>query len=187
MKIKLAVLSIFLLFCFSLSVRSAEEWNSGIVYGPNHAFFISAPKDWVLDNESGIPDGLHAVFYPVGSSWKKSDIVMYANGFSKPENGDRSLKGFIEADVANFKEKNPEIRIESGKELITVDGKKATVLLFTGDKWGNHESVAYIEEEKCIITLVLSTKSDTLFKKSQTAFDDLVKSYRFFTDKVEIK
>ena len=30
-----------------------EKYRGGIVYGPKAAFNISAPEDWVLDNESG--------------------------------------------------------------------------------------------------------------------------------------
>jgi hypothetical protein len=49
-----------------------------IVYGPKAAFNIAAPEGWVLDNESGLEQGLPCVLYPNGESWADARTVMYA-------------------------------------------------------------------------------------------------------------
>ena len=52
---------------------------SGIIYGSNHAYMLSAPDGWVLDNESGKANNLRCVFYPDSSTWKKARSVKYSN------------------------------------------------------------------------------------------------------------
>jgi hypothetical protein len=55
------------------------EMNSGIIYGENHSYSLTAPDGWVLDNESGVNEGYFAVFYKKGESWAKGETVMYIN------------------------------------------------------------------------------------------------------------
>src|SRR2546425_4812389 len=62
----------------STAVPAQEHYPGGIVYGPKAAFNISAPKGWVLDNESGVSQGQPCVLYPKGSSWRDAKTVMYA-------------------------------------------------------------------------------------------------------------
>ncbi len=81
--------------------------NSGIVYGDNHAFALSAPPGWVLDNESGVSQGLHAVFYPAGSSWSDSQVVMYANVVQKTATRDSTLPQVLASDEARFRNDSP--------------------------------------------------------------------------------
>src|SRR5579871_3436427 len=82
---------------------SSDDMNAGIIYGTNHAYSLIAPKGWVLDNQSGISQGLYAVFYPKGSSWAKGSVVMYTNTGSKEEKGQETLQKMIDDDVANYR------------------------------------------------------------------------------------
>ena len=70
------------LICLALFVAVAvpaqNKYAGGIVYGPKAAFNISAPEGWVLDNESGVEQGLPCVLYPNGESWADARTVMYA-------------------------------------------------------------------------------------------------------------
>jgi len=79
-----------LVFCLLLSTSFGNiiEEGNGIVYGSDYAFGLTAPKGWMLDNESGVSQGMHAVFYPKGGSWKGSTIVAYASS-PPPEKKDR--------------------------------------------------------------------------------------------------
>src|SRR6185295_8947918 len=70
-----------MLFC---TVAAAQN-DSGIIYGKNYSFALMAPKGWVLDTTSGRQQGLQAVFYPNGSSWKNGAAVMYANVYQKTD------------------------------------------------------------------------------------------------------
>ena len=38
------------------------HFKGGIIFGKDHAYVLTAPKGWVLDNQSGVDQGIHAVF-----------------------------------------------------------------------------------------------------------------------------
>jgi len=181
----LVILIGLILMAPQIPYASKMESGSGIVYGEQHAFMILAPVGWILDNESAADQGIHAVFYPKGSSWSKAPAVMYANAVRKRE-GTANVQEFINYDLAKFKKRNPKIVMTVGRALKTEDGKTAQVRLFQGDRWGNQEAVAYIDEPAVMVILVLSARSQEAFQKSLPAFERLVASYRFFTDDVKL-
>jgi len=163
-----------------------EDLNSGLVYGEGHAFWLTAPDGWVLDNTSGVDQGLHAVFYPWGSSWSDSPVVMYANTALRDTAKSESLESFIAGDVDEARAQSPHLRAERKPDLLTADGKHAAVRAFTADKWGNSEKVAYIPEHHVFVLLTLTSKTPGAFARSTQAFESLVKSYKFFTENVEL-
>jgi len=176
------IVSLAAFFCFSsyLYAKGLEDTNKeGIIYGPHHEFEVTAPDGWVIDNQAGISDGLHAVFYPEGGSWKESKTVMYANGVEK--NG-RNIKQFIEDDVKSFKDKTGEIK--DGAPLSTEDGKKAYVKYFLKEENGNYEAIAYIDEKYVVVIIALSARNEQGFNRSYPAFKELVASYKFISDKI---
>ena len=142
-----------------------EDGGAGILYGDDHAFIVDAPEGWVLDNTSGVSQGLHAVFYPKGESWEKAVAVMYVNTAKREKS--ETVFMLIEGDTARFRQNNPDVRVEKERPITTSKGKEVEVRYFTSDQWGNKEAVAYIEEE--------------------TIFGELVKNYRFLTTEVTIE
>ena len=68
----------FFLFCLFISTlaNSQENCDCGVIYGENHSFKLIAPSGWVLDNKSGVSQGIHAVFYKKGESWANAETVM---------------------------------------------------------------------------------------------------------------
>src|SRR5712691_4973217 len=78
MKTKICILTLFALSALSPSMPAQENFRGGIVYGPKAAFKIDAPEGWVLDNKSGVKQGLPCVLYPKGESWAHARTVMYA-------------------------------------------------------------------------------------------------------------
>jgi hypothetical protein len=141
-----------LLCCLGARAQDAKPdsrgMNAGIVYGKDHAFAIKAPDGWVLDNQSGVRNGLHAVFYPEGGSWKESQAVMYVNGAGK--SADDTLEKFIERDVAGYLKHSPGLKVVDD-EALPVDGKeRVLVKRFSGDRAGSYEAVAYVEESKVV-------------------------------------
>ncbi|MBV9924096.1 MAG: hypothetical protein JOZ96_03580 [Acidobacteria bacterium] len=163
----------------------APEANAGIVYGKDHAFAIKAPDGWVLDNQSGVPNGLHAVFYPEGSSWKESKAVMYANGAGKAD--DDTLEKFVERDVDGFRKHSPGLKV-ADDEAPPLNGKeKVLVKRFSGDRAGSHEAVAYVEESKVVVIIVLHARTQKDFDDALPAFRKLVSTYRFISDRVTME
>lgn len=158
----------------------ADDKQTGLVYGKDYAFAVTAPAGWVLDTESGIQQGLHAVFYPTGSSWKDGKAVMYVNAAARPD----TLEKFVEGDVANFRKGSPRLKV-TDEETPALEGKQRVVAKrFVEDQLGNYEAVAYVEESKVVVILVLSARTQAEFDAALPAFRKLVSSYRFVSDKV---
>lgn len=162
----------------------AGENESALVYGKNISFSLQAPSGWVMDNQSGIGQGLPVVFYPEGSSWDQGQTVMYANPVDK-ETPHQTLADFIEADLARFKAESPGLKVRPGRTLTTGDGKTAQVREFQKDRAGNYETVAYIEESKAFVTLALTSRLKRDWMNSNRAFEELIGSYKFVTDQVQ--
>lgn len=188
MKAKVIGIALWLtFFTANLTWAAAPEFaGGGLVYGPEYSFILKPPAGWVLNNQSGAKQGIHAVFYPKGSSWSEAPAVMYATAAVKKQEGSTTVQGIIDKDIAKFKQKNPRIVITEGRPLQTADGKTAQVRLYRGDQWNNMEAVAYIDEPTVVAVLVLSARSQKSFEKSFPAFEQLVASYHFSTANVKM-
>jgi hypothetical protein len=162
------------------AILYAGEGDTGLVYGDTHAFFVSAPSGWILDNRSGLANGVHAAFYPQGSNWRDSAAVMYANGVGRSPG--ESVDSFIADDVRTFQNRSPQIQVKEGSPIKTKHGRVAQVRYFTGDQWGNHEAVAYITENQAFIIIALTARSQEAYERSLAAFAELVHSYTFISD-----
>lgn len=188
-KVKLPIFSLILLTVSVYGQTKTDDpknMDAGIIFGRSHAYMLKAPKDWVMDNQSGVSQGIQAVFYPKGSSWNKGAVVMYTNVMLKA-NEKQSLQELIDQDIRGFKQNSPNLKIEDGEILTLEKGKSAVVKKFSNDANGNYESVAYIDETKVAVIIVLTSRSKKDFETSLSAFRELVASYSFVTDKVTIK
>jgi hypothetical protein len=154
--------------------------HQSLVYGDNHTFFVAAPPGWVLDNHSGLVDGVDTVLYPRGSSWKDSAAVMYAHVTTRAP-GD-TLDSFIADDISAFRGPSSKLQIKDGSSIATEHGRFAVVRYFSGDSFGNREAVAYLAEKKVIVAIALTARTQGAFERSLPAFDQLVQSYHFISD-----
>lgn len=150
-------------------------------------FVLTAPKGWVLDNKSGVSQGLQAVFYPQGSSWKSGTIVMHANAYHKRNATEETLETVVAGDVTEFKKKSEKLRVVEAAPLPTRKDKKAVARYFDGDTFGNSEAIAYLDEGKVVVMLVLSARTKKEFEMAMPAFNELVSSHLFLGDKVKFK
>jgi hypothetical protein len=178
MRIALASLAAIVL-SVSTAVGLIQEGGLGILYGSDHAFSLTAPKGWMLDNESGVQQGVHAVFYPKGKTWKNSPVVAY--GRSRPRSkGISTVEDAVKDVVAMFhREGSPNYKATKVKTVTTETGKKGEIYHFSGDKWGNSEAVAYFVEKKTINYVVMNSREADYFKKALSSFESLAKSYVF--------
>lgn len=181
---------IFLFLLVAPAMASADDLNSGILYGENYSYALTAPMDWVLDNESGASKGLAAVFYPKGSTWDKSPVWMYTNTTSKEEAGQETLdlKKMIDADMVNYRDNRKTKQIIDAPPILTRDKKTmAVVKYFLGDMNGNYEACAYIDASKVVVFIVITSPNKKGFEDNLPAFKALVSSYFYMTDKVKIQ
>lgn len=168
------LLSVAILFYFLLipSMLFAQELEGGgIVYSSEIGAMVSAPKGWIFDSKSGSAQGLLAVMYPSGSTWANANEMMYVNIV---ESRDDTLDLFIAGDIEHFKETSPGITVEKAAPISMLDGAVAEVRLFSGDKWGNLECIAYASKGKSVVIYVLSSRSKEGMMKYLDAFRSLV-------------
>lgn len=104
-----------------------QEAGTGIIYGKDHAFSLTAPKGWMLDNESAAEQGLHAVFYPKGKDWQDSPVVAYARSRSLTEKM-KTVEDQVKETVAGFhRDGSPDYKATKVKTIKTESGKEAVI------------------------------------------------------------
>ena len=148
--------------------------GGGIVYGDELGVGVAAPAGWVFDSASGANQGLHAVMYPEGSTWSDATEVMYVNVARLDD--DQSLEGFIDQAIAGLRNQSPELSVEAIDPIKMPAGEVAQVRLYSGDRWGNSEAVAYAEKDGSVAIYVLSCRTQSGFEKSLPEFKEMVGS-----------
>jgi hypothetical protein len=183
--------TLLVLICLATAIQVCGQPNksagykSGLIYGKNNAYYINAPDGWVLDNKSGVSQGLYAVLYPKGSTWENSIGIMYSKAIAKNSNI-KSIEAYVRNDLEDFKKQAPNIEAVLKQELRLDSNKVAKIYEWSGDNFGNIESTAYIEEKNVIIIITYNSRDMTFYKSNYSKFIQTVKSYSFFTDKVTI-
>jgi hypothetical protein len=174
-----AVLLVLLLFLIhSPALGQKNDADSVILLGRPYSFILKAPSGWVLNEEAGKSQGLRAVLYKEGSSWKAAVAVMYVRVVQKDE-AQPTLDKVVSNDISDFLKQSPDSKVSDSKALKTGDKKQAIVKEFYDAANKNFESVAFIDESKVVVIVVLSSRNKDEFDKSISAFEALVGTYFF--------
>jgi hypothetical protein len=160
-----------------------QEGAAGIIYTEDLVFSLTAPEGWMLDNHSGSQQGLPAVLYPRGASWKEAPAVMYPTSDRKPAS-EHPLQDVIAETVQQYRAASPGLKIESLDPAPTGDARTAEVRKLSGETNGNVEAIAFVEEAHRVVLLILSARSEKDFAAALPAFRELVGSYSFLSDQV---
>ena len=172
---------LILLLCSVPLLTKAQEGTGqvGIIYGPGHAYSVTAPEGWILDNQIGLRLGLPAVFYHSSKTWGTAQARMYVNT-SAPDSGKTADPlARAQADSIMFVHDNPGIRITVADTIRISDKTYAIVRHFAGDRYGNFEAIAYIAEKTIIPQIVLTCRTKEAFDEALPAFKQLVRSYKW--------
>ena len=170
------------------SGKSVDNANCGMHYGKSHVFLFCAPDGWTLDNSIGEAQGIFAALYPDGSSWElaaQSGTIMYINTYDKPDDNYTVAKSMT-FDADDTKRKSQTAVVKKG-EPIKLDDLAVPVQLFAPGGFNRFEAVAYIDSLKVIITFVMSSKSEEIFKRDYPAFVRFIQSYKFKSSNVTIE
>jgi hypothetical protein len=151
---------------------ATEPGVAGIVYGDQAAVAVGAPEGWVLDNQSGVSQGVHCVMYPKDSSWKKSSEVMYVT-VTTVGSGER-LEAVIEKDVAKFRKEFRGIKIDDLGAIQLKSGSIAQLRGFSGGGYGNFEAVGYALHGTDLITFVLTCRTSRGFEEALPLFKAMI-------------
>jgi hypothetical protein len=152
--------------------------GTAIVYAEGGAFLVEAPKGWITDRETGRRLGICCVWYPEGSTWDDAETVMYPNIATKRP-GQETLNKFMDSDLADFREHNPELTYEVGDDIPLRDNRIAKLRFFHNVNHDASEAVAYIDEEKIIAFIVMSSKTQKGLDESIPVLRQILQSYAF--------
>src|SRR5207247_10894961 len=83
------------------SAASAQTGAGGFVYGKDHAYFLEAPKGWVLDSGDAAKEDVGGVFHPANAHWPESGVIIYTD-FYKKRKGLQTPSDAMENDIALF-------------------------------------------------------------------------------------
>jgi hypothetical protein len=182
MKPSYIVCILFLLICGRNFGQ--ENYRGGIVYGPKAAFNISAPEGWVLDNESGVEQGMPCVLYPKGESWADARTVMYAKIASTQV---EDVKAFVAMAIKEMAKTHgkPKEKIASGK---TKDGHDYFINEYPATKtYSQWERVAYVQLPRAVAYIVLSSQDEPSYRKDSGALQEVLKTFVYLEPKTDTK
>ena len=139
---------------------------------------LPAVKGWHQDRDKSYELGAN-VLVPDGSSFSDADTVMYAEAFYKPRVPDiASVEVLIDGDKKKFLDHSPDMKIVESKGLATGDGKVLRSFQFIPGRQGDWEQVAYGEEGDFYLIFTVSSRTETGYAKSISAYEGLIQSYR---------
>lgn len=161
-------------------ITQSQPEGTGVVFGPDHAYAIKAPKGWELDNGVLADQDVHAVFYMAGQTFQSSPAWMFSRVHPKRPEGFNKL---VEMDLAESVDKTS--KLIHWPDLKTADGRIARVYSIQGHKKFDPEWIAYIDAPTIVILVGCGVRDRKQFSKMQEPFSDLVRSIFWVADKVD--
>jgi tetratricopeptide (TPR) repeat protein len=177
MKRKICVLALLALAVLSPGIPAQEAFRGGVVYGPKAAFKIDAPEGWVLDNESGVKQGLPCVLYPKGSSWANAETIVYAKIASTDF---EDVNVFVATAIKGMEKVHgkPKEKIATGK---AADGRGYFINEYPATKtYSQWERVGYVQLPHAVAYIVLSSRDKTSYSKDAPALEKVLKTLVYF-------
>jgi hypothetical protein len=172
----------YLAMLVAAAAPAQNNYPGGIVYGPKAAFSISAPEDWVLDNESGAEQGLPCVLYPKGESWADARTVMYAK-IASTQYEDAEKFAAVAIKQMQNKHGKPKEKIDKGK---TGNGQSFFINEYPATKtYSQWERVAYVQLPKAVAYIVLSSRDEASYRRDAPALREVLKTFIYLEPKTE--
>ena len=159
-----------------------EEGGSGFIHGKNHLFSLTAPSGWVLDNESGLPDGAVAVFYPKGETWKSSPVKCFTRSREK------STKLRTAADLARLTIQHfhssgfPEYSGTRAGDFHADSGAVGEEWFYRDEAAGLYEAAVYFPGKKRINGVIFTSRTKEDFDRGLPSFEALARSYHLLSE-----
>ncbi|MBL0211959.1 MAG: hypothetical protein IPQ13_13775 [Holophagaceae bacterium] len=139
---------------------------------------VSSPKGFEFQAEVSRRFGAK-MFVQHGATFSNSESVIYAKAIYKPRMPEiKSLSALIDHDIAEFKGRDPKLKIVRAPFLPDGDGKLLQVLSFSPSGQGNWESVAYGEEGEFYLIFTISSQTSKGHEISFPAFKAMLQGYR---------
>jgi hypothetical protein len=167
-------------------LQTRDRPDGVILLGQCFAFILKEPQGWKLDSSAGKSDGVDAVIYRDGQSWRDGTAVMYVRVIYKNRHK-KTIEDVIRGDANEFKAANSNSTVSVMPSLTTRDKKEAMLRHFYDAQNKNEEAVAYIDEPCVVVIIVLTSRTKQEYSESLRAFHDLTASYFFVHELVDTK
>ena len=168
-----ALLAAAAIACIFAAEADQAKGEGCIFDGPNFAWIIPSPDGWILSCLSDEHPDVPIALWPSGSTWKSAQVRMYINPTDR-SGPNQTLAAFVSQEVQQFQQRNPTVKVVAGAPIETGSDGKALVRHFTGDRWGNVESIAYVNATGPFAVVVLSAKNQVLHDRFYEVFKSLV-------------
>ncbi len=156
-----------------------------ILHSEGGSFLIDGPKDWIADRKVGRRLGVCCVYYPKGS-WDNAETIMYPNIVTKGP-GKQTLRELMDSDLAKFRADNPGMSYVDGEDIRLKNDRIARMRYFHGVNNDSLEAVAYIDEEKIIALVVVSSKTEKGLNDSIPLLRGVLQTYVYGVEAVGVK
>ena len=162
----------------------ANDSPCGMIYGKDHSLLLCAPRGWILDNKALAQQGIYATFYRQTFTYDEAEAaatLMYVNVKGKV-GAAQTAAAMMKLDAAKTKSESPRGVIEQGAPIVipASKGQKSRtvpVQRFLNDYGGGFEVVAYVEDERTVTLIVISSVSKAILGQDYPSFVKLVQSY----------
>ena len=167
----------------NLKAATSGKNHIVILESDGGSFAIEGPKDWIADRKVGRRLGVCCVYYPKGT-WDTAETIMYPNIVTKGP-GRTTLQELMDSDLAKFRKDDPGMTYVDGD--IPFNDRTAKLRYFHGVNQGSSEAVAYIDEEKIIALVVLSSKAEKGLTDALPLLLGVLETYVYGAKAVSVK
>jgi len=146
---------LFLFFLFAVlffTYSQESDMNSGIIYGYNWSYMISAPDGWVLDDQSFASRGICGLFYQPSDT----SVLVYINPVDKNPSKKIAFEDFVTTEQNRYLAASPNAKFELFK-VVSSNGSETHIYKLTDDDRNSYEMVGYREESNAFFAFVLHT------------------------------
>ena len=170
---------LFLVLLSILSVFSciAQEQTSGILYGPNWACIVQAPKGWIMDQDSWAKNNIFGLFYERGKKLGGAIPIIYINTQKLNDASDDELLKFIEWDTSNAAKDTKNIIKKRSLKLKT-ENKKIICYDFNINK-AQFETIAYLRFKDVCFLVILATHDVSLIDSNLDKLIEVITNMKF--------
>ena len=167
------------------SAEVVHAGGGGMVFSSHcDAFMVRVPDGWVLDNQAAASQGVDMLFYPDGtdaSDLNALQVYAYVMPSVKQVDGqpDSLSVDTLAADaLADYRKADPAAALQpidwSGP--VPRSAQRVRLYALQAPGIGNHERIAYVENEAVIFAVVLSATSSALLERHADVVQAIVSS-----------
>ncbi|MGH9504657.1 MAG: hypothetical protein ACRD20_17525 [Terriglobales bacterium] len=149
--------------------------NLVILQSEGGSFSIEGPKGWIADRKVGRRLGVCCVYYAKGS-YATAETILYPNIVTKAP-GRATVQALMDSDLAAFRKNNPGMTYVDGD--IPFNKRTAKLRYFHGVNQGSSEAVAYIDEDKIVALVVISSKTEKTLVDALPLLLEVLETYTY--------